>query len=133
MSNKINFKKTFNDLVTAYANWDETTQEKLIQQFKNSENIFRVEVEDDVQWDESTIEGFSEAPTVIQTYKIFFGNELVYEGERWYGKELIDPTHTGLRGRSEVIRVDEGGSDPALEILSEFKIFVDEPDVPDWK
>jgi hypothetical protein len=133
MSNKINFKKTFNDLVTAYANWDETTQEKLIQQFKNSENIFRVEVEDDVQWDESTIEGFSEAPTVIQTYKIFFGNELVYEGERWYGKELIDPTHTGLGGRSEVIRVDEGGSDPALEILSEFKIFVDEPDVPDWK
>ena len=133
MSNKINFKKTFNDLVTAYANWDETTQEKLIQQFKNSENIFRVEVEDDIQWDESTIEGFSEAPTVIQTYKIFFGNELVYEGERWYGKELIDPTHTGLGGRSEVIRVDEGGSDPALEILSEFKIFVDEPDVPDWK
>ena len=133
MSNKINFKKTFNDLVTAYANWDETTQEKLIQQFKNSENIFRVEVEDDVQWDESTIEGFSEAPTVIQTYKIFFGNELVYEGERWYGKELIDPTHTGLGGRSEVIRVDEGGSEPALEILSEFKIFVDEPDVPDWK
>lgn len=133
MSNKINFKKTFNDLVIAYANWDEATQEKLLEKFKNSENIFRVEVEDDVQWDESTIEGFSEAPTVIQTYKIFFGNELVYEGERWYGKELIDPTHTGLGGRCEVIRVDEGGSDPALEILSEFKIFVDEPDVPDWK
>jgi len=133
MSNKINFKKTFKDLVSAFADWDETTQKKLIEKFRNSENTFRVEVEDDTQWDESTIEGFSEAPTVIQTYKIFFGNELVYEGERWYGKELIDPTHTGLGGRWEVIRVDEGGSDPALEILEEFDIYVDEPDVPNWK
>jgi len=133
MSNKINLKKSFKDLVSAFANWDETTQEKLIEKFRNSENIFRVELEDDVQWDESTIEGFSEAPTVIQTYKIFFGNELVYEGERWYGKELIDPTHTGSGGRWEVIRVDEGGSDPALKILEEFEIYVDEPDVPNWK
>lgn len=133
MSTKINFKKSFKDLVSACADWDETTKEKLIEKFRNSENIFRVEVEDDIQWDESTIEGFSEAPTVIQTYKISFGNELVYEGERWFGKELIDPTHTGLGGRWEVIRVDDGGSDPALEILEEFEIYVDEPDVPDWK
>ena len=67
MSNKINFKKTFKDLVSAFADWDETTQKKLIEKFRNSENTFRVEVEDDTQWDESTIEGFSEAPTVIQT------------------------------------------------------------------
>ena len=133
MSNKKNFKKSFKDLVTAYANWDETTQEKLITSFRSSDTFFRVEVDDDLQWEESTIEGFSEVPTVIQTYKIFFGNELVYEGERWYGKELIDSTHTGSGGRWEVIRVDEGGSDPAIEILAEFKIFVDEPDVPDWK
>ena len=47
MSDKINFKKTFNDLVTAYANWDEITQEKLIEKFKNSEKVFQVEVEDE--------------------------------------------------------------------------------------
>ena len=133
MNHKINFKETFKDLVSAYANWDEATQEILITKFKSSNILFRVEVNDDLQWDDSTVEGFSKAPTVIQTYKIFFGEELVFEGERWYGKELIDPTHTGLGGRWEVIRVDDGGSDPALEILEEFAMYVDEPNVPDWK
>lgn len=133
MNQKINSKQVFVDLVTAYDGGDDAIKESLIKKIRNSKKTFRAEVDADIQWDESQIEGFSEAPTVIQTYKIYLGNEIVYEGERWFGKEFVDPTHTGLGGRWEVIRVDERGDDSALEILEEFEIIIDEPNVPDWK
>ena len=133
MNEKINIKQVFKDLVTAYDEWDDDAKESLLEKIRNSKKIFRVEANEDIQWDESQIEGFSEAPTVIQKYEIFLSNELVFEGERWFGKEIVDPTHSGLGGRWEVIRVDEGGGDSALEILEEFEIFVEEPNVPDWK
>jgi hypothetical protein len=128
-----NLKEIFDELVTAYEEGDEAAKESLTKKIKESGKSFRVEVDDDLQWEESQVEGYEEAPTVIQTVEVFLGEVLVYEDQRWYGSEMVDPTHTGLGGRWETIRVDGGGDDVVVELLEDFGETIDEPDVPPWR
>jgi hypothetical protein len=58
-------------------------------------------------WEESVVEGFSEFPIVTQWFKVFLGDDLVYEGQRQFGSSFEDPTHTDLGGRWVAIRVDD--------------------------
>ena len=46
---------------------------------------------------------------------------------------MIDPTHTGMGGRWDVLRVDDGGDGGVLELLANFGLGVEAPDVPAWK
>ena len=127
-----NLKNIFGELVEAYQDEDDA-KESLSKKIKDSGKHLRVEVKDDLQWEESQVEGYEECPTVIQSIEVFLGDELVYEGERCFGSEKVDPTHTGLGGRWETIRVDEGGQDGIIELLEDFGHPVDEPDVPPWR
>ena len=100
---------------------------------KDKEKKIRVDVDDVLQWIESQVDGYLQCPVVIQTINIFIGKELVCKLKREYGSEYIDPTHTGLGGRWTTLRIDEGGGDAVLEILSDFGHTVEEPSVPPWK
>ena len=88
------YKDLFCRLVEAYEEWDEEIIKSLTTELKESGLKLRTEVSEDLIWEESQVDGFTEAPLVIQTYKVFLGNDEVFEGERHYGHEMIDPTHT---------------------------------------
>ena len=93
----------------------------------------RVVIDDELQWEESQVEGYDEFPMVVQSITVFLGEEPVCVVERWFGSELVDPTHTGLGGRWETLRVDEGGHGGLIELLEDFGHSIDEPDVPEWR
>ena len=133
MSASENLKDIFGKLVGAYGDCDDAAKVFLTKKIKDSGKHLRIGVEDDLQWEESQVEGYIEFPTVIQSIEVFFGNELVYEVERWFGSEKVDSTHTGLGGRWQTIRVDDGGHDGIIELLEDFGHPVDEPDVPPWR
>lgn len=65
-----------------------------------------VTVDEEVTWSESVNDETWEFPLVKQTFKVLQGNRTVYEGERQFGSEFQDPTHTGLGGSWVTIRVD---------------------------
>jgi hypothetical protein len=46
---------------------------------------------------------------------------------------MIDPTHTGMGGRWDVIRVDDGGDGGVFALLENFELEVEAPEVPAWK
>lgn len=128
-----NLKETFNSLVEAYEEMDDDAKGSLIQKIENSKKIMRVEFDDDLQWEESQVEGYEAYPIVVQSITVFLGEESVYEFERWFGSEKVDPTHTGLAGRWVTIRVDDDGDNGISELLEDFGLSLDEPDVPPWK
>jgi hypothetical protein len=117
----------------AYEEWDDEDKKSLAKKIKDKEKKIRVDVDDVLQWIESQVDGYLQCPVVIQTINIFIGKELVCKLKREYGSEYIDPTHTGLGGRWTTLRIDEGGGDAVLEILSDFGHTVEEPSVPPWK
>ena len=127
------YKDLFCRLVEAYEEWDEEIIKSLTTELKESGLKLRTEVSEDLIWEESQVDGFTKAPLVIQTYKVFLGNEEVFEGERHYGSEMIDTTHTGMGGRWDVLRVDDGGDGGVLELLENFGLGFEAPDVPAWK
>jgi hypothetical protein len=127
------FKDIFEKLVEAYVEWNETAKETLSQKIKESGKNLRITVDEDLQWEESQIEGYKEYPIVIQSIEVFLDDELVYECARWFGSEKLDSTHTGLGGRWVAIRVDEGGHDGIIELLEDFGHSVEEPYVPEWR
>ena len=133
MSTTKNLKNIFKKLVDAYDNNDDAEQESLTKSIKNSGKQLRVVFDDDIQWEESQVEGYKEFPIVIQLIEVFLGDALVYKCERWFGSEKVDSGHTGLGGRWETIRVDEGGDGGIFELLENFGLSVDDPDVPGWK
>ena len=133
MSATKNLKNIFKNLVGAYGDNDDAKQESLTKSIKNSGKQLRVAFDDDIQWEESQVEGYKEFPIVIQSIEVFLGDELVYECERWFGSEQVDSSHTGLGGRWETIRVDEDGDSGIFELLENFGLSVDEPDVPGWR
>jgi hypothetical protein len=126
-------KEIVNSLVNAYEEEDEDALESLVQKIKDSGKIMRVEFDDDLQWEESQVEGYEAYPIVVQSITVFLGEESVYEFERWFGSEKVDPTHTGLAGRWVTILVDDSGDNGIIELLEDFGLSLDEPDVPPWK
>jgi len=103
------------------------------QKIRNSGKSLNVVVEDELDWEESKVEGFLECPMIDQSITITWGDESVYEVVRWFGSEMVDPTHTGLGGRWETTRVDDGGHESLIELLEDFGHSVDDPEVPDWR
>ncbi len=109
MSATENLKNTFSELVEAYDDTDDDAKESLTKKIKDSGKILRVIIDDELQWAESQVEGYEECPMVVQSITVFLGEDSVCEVERWFGSEKVDSTHTGLGGRWQTIRVDEGG------------------------
>lgn len=125
-----NYQDVFLSLVDAHTELDEdefaTTREVL----ENSGRLLRVEVDDELEWEESVSDQYEECPLVIQTFTVLLGEEKIYEGVRMFGSELVDPTHTGTGGRWEAIQVDAGDEDSVCSALEELGLEVDWPDVP---
>lgn len=133
MTTTENLKEIFGELVEAYDEDDDDAKEFLTKKVKDSGKSLRVVIDDELQWEESQVEGFEECPTVVQFITVFWGEESVYEVERWFGIEMVDSAHSGLGGQWETIRVDEGGHEGLIELLEDFGHCVDEPDVPEWR
>jgi len=132
MNSVKNFRDEFTKLVAAYGKWDEAEVNGLKESLTSSGKSLRVETVDDLRWEESESDTYEECPLVVQRFTVFLGDEIVYEGERWFGSELEDATHTGTGGRWATIRVDDGG-DGADQVLEDFGLEVDWPDVPAWR
>ena len=133
MSATENLKNIFGELVEAYDDDNGAAKELLAKKIKDSGKSLRVVIDDELQWEESQVEGYDECPMVEQSITVFLGEEPVYAVERWFGSEKVDPTHTGLAGCWVAIRVDEGGDNGIIELLEDFGLSVDEPDVPPWR
>ena len=133
MSATENLKNLFGELVEAYNDADDEAKESLAKKIKDSGKSLRVVIDDELQWEESQVEEYDECPMVVQSITVFLGEEPVCVVERWFGSELVDPTHTGLGGRWETLRVDEGGHEGLIELLDDFGHSIDEPDVPEWR
>ena len=133
MSATENLKSTFGKLVKAYDDADDDAKESLAKKIKDSGKSLRVVIDDELQWEESQVEGYDECPMVVQSITVFLGEESVSEVERWFGSEKVDSTHTGLGGQWQTIRIDEDGHAGLIELLEDFGQSVDEPDVPEWR
>jgi len=133
MSATENLKNTFGELVGAYDDSDDDAKEPLAKKIKDSGKSLHVVIADELQWEESQVEGYEECPMVVQSITVFLGADSVCEVERWFGSEKIDSTHTGLSGRWQTIHVDEGGHAGLIELLEDFGHSVDEPYVPEWR
>jgi len=133
MSATENLKNLFGELVEAYNDADDEAKESLAKKIKDSGKSLRVVIDDELQWEESQVEGYDEFPMVVQSITVFLGEESVCVVERWFGSELVDPTHTGLGGRWETLRVDEGGHEGLIELLEDFGHSIGEPEVPEWR
>ena len=133
MSATENLKNLFGELVEAYNDADDEAKESLAKKIKDSGKSLRVVIYDELQWEESQVEGYDEFPMVVQSITVLLGEESVCVVERWFGSEMVDPTHTGLGGRWETLRVDEGGHEGLIELLDDFGHSIDEPDVPELR
>jgi len=91
-----------------------------------------VVIDDELQWEDSQVKGYEACPLVVQSITVFFGEESVCEVERWFGSEKVDSTHTGLGGRWQKIRIDEGRHADIIELIEDFGHSVDESDVLEW-
>ena len=131
--NKINYPEVFEKLVVAHASMDDEEIQACKDIFTRSGMAIRVEVSDDLEWEESVSPEYEECPVVTQTFKVFLGDELLYEGERMFGSELVDPTHTGSGGKWESIQVDMGDENQTIEALEDLGHAIEWPDVPEWR
>lgn len=133
MSSNLSFRDFFNQLIKAYEDGDEEAIGALKDKLLSSGKSFRIDLEEDVDWQESTSESYTECPVIYQSFSVFLGDELVYEGEREFGSELEDPTHTGLGGRWITIRIDDEDVALVEEILSDFGLEIDWPVARPWR
>jgi hypothetical protein len=130
---KINFLEVFERLVEAYDNLDDAEIQACKDIFSASGHTIRVEVSEDIEWEESVSPEYEECPVVTQTFKVYLGDELLHEGYRMFGSELVDPTHTGAGGRWETIQVDMGDENQTIEVLEDLGYEIEWPDVPEWR
>ena len=108
MSTTENLKNTFGELVEAYDDADDDAKESLAKKFKDSGESLRVVIDEELQWEESHVEGYEECPKVVQSITVFLGEVSVCVVERWFGSEMVDPTHTGLGGRGHAQKSGRG-------------------------
>jgi len=118
MSTQAIMKNSFLDLVAAYEADNNSAVAQISGQIRSLDKPVSVIVEEEVTWFEAVDDETWEFPLVLQTFKVLQGGQVVYEGERQFGSEFEDPTHTGLGGRWVTIRVDNyehGVAERALE------------------
>ena len=108
---------------------DEEAAQGIAARLSESRASFRVELEESTTWADGAGDGLCEYPTVSQCFKVFAGNEFVCEGWRNFGCEFEDSTHTGLGGRWDTIRIDDGRS-AAEMALESIGIEIECPSVP---
>jgi hypothetical protein len=130
---KINFLEVFERLVEAHDNLDDAEIQACKDILSASGHTIRVEVSEDIEWEESVSPEYEECPVVTQTFKVYLGDELLHEGYRMFGSELVDPTHTGAGGRWETIQVDMGDEKQTIEALEDLGHEIEWPDVPEWR
>lgn len=130
MARETDPREDFRDLVVAYEADDESAVERLTERLRSSAQPLRLVLEEDASWEESVVDGYSEFPVVTQTFKVFLGDELLYEGERQFGSALEDPTHTGLGGRWVTIRVDDEEHVLAERALEHLGLEIEWPTAP---
>jgi hypothetical protein len=129
----INYQDTFLKLVEAHDELDDDEFNACKEILESSGHLLRVEIDEDIEWEESSSDAYQECPLVTQTFSVFLGQEKIYEGQRIFGSELVDPTHTGTGGRWEAIQVDMGDEDTVCGALAELGHEVEWPEVPPWK
>ena len=130
---EINYTEVFERLVAAYDSMDDAEIQGCKDLFTASGKPIRVEVTDELEWEESVSPEYEECPVVTQTFKVYLGDELLYEGQRMFGSELVDPTHTGAGGRWESIQVDMGDENLTIEALEDLGHEIEWPAVPEWR
>ena len=130
---KINFLEVFERLVAAHDSMDDDEVQACKDIFTASGRPIRVEVTDELEWEESVSPEYEECPVVTQTFKVYLGDQLLYEGQRMFGSELVDPTHTGSGGRWESIQVDMGDENLTIEALADLGHEIEWPAVPEWR
>ena len=130
MTQNSNLRKDFLDLIAAHEADDEDAIKRMSERMLRSEQPLRLLVEEDTSWEESAVEGFSEFPVVTQSFRVFNGDDLVYEGERQFGSSLEDPTHTGLGARWVTIRIDDEEHAAAERVLEDLGIEIEWPTAP---
>lgn len=130
---KIKFPEVFERLVEAHDNMDDAEIQECKDIFTTSGRTIRVEVTDEIDWEESVSPEYEECPVVTQTFKVYLGDELLHEGQRMFGSELVDPTHTGAGGRWQSIQVDMGDENRTVEALEDLGHEIEWPDVPEWR
>lgn len=132
MSNT-DFKALFEQLVQAHAEGDDQEFAACRDALNASGLEIRVDVAETTEWEETDSPHYEEAPLVTQEFKVYLGEELLYHGERLFGSELNDRTHTGLGGNWEAIQLDEGDCEHAVAALEDLGHEVDWPEVPAWR
>ncbi len=123
-------REDFLCLVAAYEVDDEESIRRLSDRLRGLAQALRLQVQEDTSWDESFVEGFSEFPVVTQSFRVFVGDELLYEGDRQFGAALEDPTHTGFGARWAPIRIDGEEHAFAERALEGLGLEIDWPEVP---
>lgn len=129
---KINFAEVFERLVEAHGNMDDSEIQACKDIFTASGRTLRVLISDETEWEESVLPEYEACPVVTQTFKVYLGDELLYKGQRMFGSELVDSTHTGSGGRWEAIQVDMGDENRTIEALEDLGHEIEWPDVPEW-
>lgn len=130
MNKKLNPREGFLDLVRAHETEDEDAMQRIGEQLRSSGQPLRLVVEESTSWDESLVEGFSEFPVVTQSFKVYFGDDVLYEGVRSFGCSFEDPTHTGLGGEWVTIRIDDSEHAMAEQALEDLGLDLEWPTVP---
>ena len=128
-----NHRQEFSDLLAAYENGDDEAIAKFKDQIQAAGESLSVAIEDDLEWEESMVDCYTECPVVNQHFTVSLGGTAVYEGYRQFGSSLEDPTHTGMGGRWATIRIDDEGHATAEEALEDLGVEIDWPDVPTWR
>ena len=124
--------KVYKTLLELSENMDDEI-ESIYEDAKEAGYELNIKTSEEIEWEESEIEGFSEFPVVTQTLRLFIKDTLVAEWERRYGIECIDYTHTGLGGNWEPLRLDNEDGYEIEEMLEYVGIEIPLPDVPEPK
>ncbi len=78
-----NLKNIFGELVEAYDDDDVDAKESLAKKIKDSGKSLRVVIDDELQWEESQVEGYDECPMVVQSITVFLGKEVEVSADRY--------------------------------------------------
>lgn len=73
---KINFLEVFERLVAAHDSMDDAEIQACKDIFTASGRPIRVEVTDELEWEESVSPEYEECPVVTQTFKVYLGDEM---------------------------------------------------------
>ena len=126
-------KDVFKRFVAACVEGDDLEAEACKKLLLRAGQSIKVETSDELEWEDCASSGYEECPLVTQIFKVYHGDELIYEGQRLFGSEPVDPTHTGLGGRWQTIQVDIGDENRTIDALEDLGLEVEWPAVPEWR